>query len=328
MKLQIEDLSKDELQRLIDQLQNQIFKLKESDIIIEMDCFHDGKFVCNHCESHNTRKAGKTPQGKQRYYCKECGKYTIAEKHAVNHSSKKAFSQWVIFIQSMLDGDPLTISADKANISKRTAFRWRHKILDVLNKRMNTEILEGEVYLDETLIPVVHKDNNPATPNKSEEKKRGMSDQKVNVTCAIDQNNKTIMRVVDTGRVTSKSLIKTYDGKLKQGSIVISDSCRSYHKLMRHLDIVWKKIPSKKKSVEHYTLDPINHLHANIKDFLLKYKGVSIKYLQGYIALFELQRNYKYHHRVTVFDAILSIIFTGTSTLKCSDIDKGLHSFL
>lgn len=328
MKQQIENLTKEELLDLEEQVKNQIYCLLEKEVLNEAGTFIDDKFVCHDCGGTHTRKAGKTKQGKQRYYCVDCKKYTIAEKHAITHSSKKSFSQWVTFIQSMLDGDCLRLSADKANISKRTAFRWRHKILDILNKHMNKEVLKGEVYLDETLLPVVYKDKNPNTPNQCKEKKRGMSEQKINVTCAIDENKRAIIRVVDRGRVTSKALIQTYDGKIKKNCVVVSDSCRSYHQLMKHLEVQWKKIPSKKKSIEHYTLDPINHLHANIKDFLLKYKGVSIKYLQGYLALFDFQRNYTYHHRESVFMAMLRIIFTGISNLKCHDIDKGLHSLL
>ena len=72
-----------------------------------------------------------------------------------------------------------------------------------------------------------------------------MSSQKINVTCAMDTNGNTILCVVDRGRVLAKSLIHVYNGKIEKGIIVVSDSLRSYHRLMKHLDINWKKIPSK-----------------------------------------------------------------------------------
>ena len=164
--------------------------------------------------------------------------------------------------------------------------------------------MEDIIYLDETLFPCI--DKNPKSKHKKEEKKRGMSNQKINVTCAIDSSGKTILKVVDKGRVTSKSLIKAYAGNIKKGSKVVSDSLRSYHKLMHYLEIDWKKIPSKKKSIEEYTLEPINKLHSQIDDFFFKYKGISIKHLQGYLALFDYQRKHMNHYRNEVFLNIIT----------------------
>lgn len=290
---------------------------------IDKICFtKDGKFICHSCGGIRTCKAGTNKQGKQKYKCHDCGKIMISQRNIITFSSKKDFSQWLIFLTSELDGNPLYVSAEKANISKRTAFRWRHKICYLLNSLLNRTCLEGIVYLDETLFPNIYK--SPKIKEEILPKKRGISSQKINVTCAVDSSGNTIMKVLGSGRITSKELISAYQGKIEAGSIVVSDSLRSYHQLMEKLNICWEKIPSKKTSINDYTLEPVNHMHAAIKNFTYKYKGISKKYLQGYLALFDFQQKYKKHYLDEVFFEIIKLIFTASGTLKCSELDSGI----
>lgn len=290
------------------------------DELLSQQFSKDGKFVCHLCHGTHTCKAGINKQGKQKYKCHDCKKEMILQRNVITFSTKKKFSQWVLFLQSELDGNSLGVSALKANISKRTAFRWRHKILYLLNSLLNTQCLEGTVYLDETLYPVVCKS---AKSGKTiVKKKRGMSSQKINVSCAIDTKGDTIIKVLSPGRVTSKELIETYQGHIKKDTKVVSDSLRSYHKLMEVLEVDWKKIPSKKKSLNEYTLAPVNDLYSSIKDFTYKYKGISIKYLQGYMAIYNFQRKHKKHYDDKVFFTIIKTIFTGFSNLRCCFLDS------
>lgn len=284
-------------------------------------CHDDkGKFICKHCSGTNTHKAGFNKNKKQRYKCVDCDRWMIEDVVSIHFWSKKSFNQWVIYFESLLNGDALTVAADKANISERTAFRWRHKILYVLNNRLNQSVLTDVVTLDETLFPVNEKGRKRIEePTKL---KPGMSNQKVNVTCAIDTLGNTILKVVDRGRVTSKSLIQAYDNRIEKGATVISDSLRSYHQLMKHLEINWIKIPSKKKSLGTYTLEAVNHLHALLKDFTYKYKGISERYLQGYCALFDYQRKHKnLYTRKQILSLVLDV-FSTRGHLRCRDIDS------
>lgn len=72
--------------------------------------------------------------------------------------------------------------------------------------------------------------------------------------------------------------------------IIISDSQRSYHPLMKHLNVVWKKIPSRKKEIDGYTLARANALHEDIKTFLRGKRNVATHYLQGYLELYQYRR--------------------------------------
>ena len=79
-------------------------------------------------------------------------------------------------------GSSLEVCARECQISENTANRWRHKISMALYLSEFHDIsLEGKVELDETLYERL---NAP----ESDKKKRGISDQKVNIACAIDEN--------------------------------------------------------------------------------------------------------------------------------------------
>ena len=86
---------------------------------------------------------------------------------------------------------------------------------------------------------------------------------------------------------------------------------------MNHLKVTWHKIPSKQKSIGEYTLESINTFHALLKNFMKKYHGVSVKYLQGYLALFEYQRKNRNHPRKWVLNVLFLDIFTSRGHLKC-----------
>lgn len=154
-------------------------------------------------------------------------------------------------------------------------------------------------------------------------KKREMSSDKINVTCAVDEQNNSILMVSDIGRVTSDSLIKIYIGRIDENASIVSDSHRSYHRLINHLKVNWHKIPSKKKSIGEFTLEPINTMHALLKNFMRRYHGVSVKYLQGYLALFEYQRKNQNHHRNSILKGIILDLLSSKGHLKCELIDSG-----
>ena len=84
-------------------------------------------------------------------------------------------------------------------------------------------VLSDTVYLDEKLNVVTH----PGKHMKNKEKqKRGMSSQKRNIVCAIDQHNNKIIQVSETGRIHSKELYKIYKDKIPSTCQVVSDSCK------------------------------------------------------------------------------------------------------
>ena len=115
-----------------------------------------------------------------------------------------------------------------AGISEYTSLVWRHKILSICASLTDeSPILHDTVYLDEKLIDV----SQPGTEKKNNvPKKRGISDQKRNIACAVDDHGQKIIQVSERGRIHSKELIRIYKDKIPSSCTVVSDSLRSYHK--------------------------------------------------------------------------------------------------
>ena len=106
--------------------------------------------------------------------------------------SKKEPYQWYLYMESLFRGDTIVQSAHIADICKHTSLVWRHKILSICAS-LTTEdcILDGVVYLDEKLSDVRHP--GITVEDKESKKKRGISNQKRNIVCAIDEHNNKVI---------------------------------------------------------------------------------------------------------------------------------------
>ncbi len=270
----------EDIQKFYNKLDQEILKTE----LLQYMCreLNEDNLICPCCGSHYVHKNGKTPQGIQRYKC-ECKKTFILRYNTLMYHTHLSYEQWNIMLCSTLNNDTLTKMASLANISVTSAFYCRHKILYVLVQIMNEDILLDEAQLDETYITYEKK-------GYVRKEKRGISEDKIGIACVIDIYDNIVLSVADRGRPTSKTLIEIFDKMITPGMIIISDSQRSYHPLMKHLNVEWKKIPSRKKEIDGYTLARGNALHEDIKTFLRGKRNVATHYLQGYLALYQYRR--------------------------------------
>ncbi len=196
------------------------------------------------------------------------------------HWSHLSKEQWEILFYSSLNNDYLSKTAKLVGISIVSAFYNRHKLMYVLNELVNKKQLSKKIALDETYLTYQAK-------GFVNQNRRGISKDKIGIACAIDEDGNYIVHTADRGRPTSSTLIDIFKNTIRPGSIVISDSQRSYHQLMDALNIKWIKIPSGEKSKDGYTLEMVNRLHDRIKAFFRGKRNVMTHYLQGYLALFQ-----------------------------------------
>lgn len=308
----LKTLSLEELSQLTSELKIKAFKIiYESGIQGKYDTYTT---VCPKCGKTHIRKNGFNEKHEQRYKCSNCGKTFINRSNTLMFWSKLTLSQWQSIFFSVLDNDSLPKIASKAGISETSAFYNRHKILYILTQIMNEDILYDMVTLDDTYLNYEEKDY-------VSKRKRGISEDKIDIACAVDIHDHSIISVADRGRPTSKSLIKIFHDKIKQGSVIISDSQRSYHPLMKDLCADWKKIPSGKTSIDEYTLEKVNILHCKLKTFFYGKRGVFTHYLQGYLALFQFTLNHAKYYLDKNFQELFIKVNTIISGIRNSDIN-------
>lgn len=235
---------------------------------------------CPYCGSIHIVKAGKSSKGRQRYKCNNCKRRFINSTNHLMHWSHLSKEQWETLFYSSLNNDYLSKTAKLVGISIVSAFYNRHKLMYVLNELINKKQLSKKIALDETYLTYQAK-------GFVNQNRRGISKDKIGIACAIDEDGNYVVHTADRGRPTSSTLIDIFKNTICPGSIVISDSQRSYHQLMDELNIKWVKIPSGEKSKDGYTLEMVNRLHDRIKTFFRGKRNVMTHYLQGYLALFQ-----------------------------------------
>ena len=245
---------------------------------------------CPHCGcTENIQKFGKS-NGKQRYRCKNCGKTFSATSESVLSGTWKALSVWEMYIECMLDGLSIRKSAKVCKISPRTAFTWRHKILDALSRKLEKETsLKGVIEADETFFRVSYKGSRhlpfgrKAYHRGMKASKRGLSRQQVCVPCAIDRSNSVLAKVCNLGKISTRELTLFYEGKVEEGAIFCTDSEKSYRGFTQSKEYRLVQIESGKRKKGIFHINHINAYHNNLKSFIQRFRGVATKYLNNYL---------------------------------------------
>lgn len=314
MLKQFDNLTIDELDSLKTTFFNFYYQ-KEYDIFFkkEIELEKSKLIVCPTCGSTHVVKCGKDQFGDQRYACKneECKRKTFTLKaDTLTYYSKRSKKNWLTFFECLFNKDSLKLTALKCSICKRTALAWRHKSMYLIYKMLTHVAFQGLTVIDETFVNIANQ-GLLGLGQKKRPSKRGISKNKVGIACGIDEKGNILLKVINDGRPTSKSLVNVFNGYLDSSNTVVSDSLRSYHKLHETLQYEWIKIPSGKKSYNGYTLDEVNDLHGNIKMFLSQYRGINKTFLPGYLALFELlRRNGDYYQDSKFREIVKNILVT------------------
>lgn len=306
------DLSIPQTLKIFDILSDKLNLYENKDNISINDCSKHNK--CIHCCSINIVKNGKMKNGNQKYFCKDCRKSFCNSTNTIYYSTKKKYKDWNNFCKCMNNCLTLEKSASKCDISIRTAFLWRHKIMNILGKDQKSEILNENVEIDETYIP-----DNYKGPNKDLYRKpmkrggslfRGLSNEQVCFLAAIDANDKLFASKVGNGNPTSHDLNRIINIKIDNNCRVISDCKSAYESIFRNKNCELIQLKAGVYIFDKYHLANINSLHGELKTFLRIFHGVASKYLKGYLDWFCYRKFIKYkidlkYHQIKLMNRII-----------------------
>ena len=249
----------------------------------------DDGIRCPYCGSTEAVRFGQR-NGIQRYRCrgKDCGKMFSDLTGSILSATRKDFQVWKRYVKCMMDGLSVRKSAAICKINRNTAFVWRHKIIDALALLATKQKrLGGIVEADETFFPLSYKGGYPAG-RKSHKRggatsKRGISREKVCVSCAIDRNNRAVSKVATLGKVTIKSLHAVLNRRISKRAILCTDKEVAYKAFTRHNGIKLVQVESGIAKLGVYHIQHINAYHSRLKAFIGRFKGVATKYLNNYL---------------------------------------------
>ena len=287
---------------------------------------------CPHCHSNHIVKIGKL-NGNQRFKCKECGKNFTITTNSPFHYTKKSLSVWYKYIDLMCKKLTLREIAKELNINLKTAFYWRHKILNALT---TTEKMSGIVEADETYFRENQKGsrklNRPARKSgksklnksqkcslfgytdeeyKQQQHKRGLSKDLICVLTATDRTDNIYGKPVGYGKVQPAWVENNLQNAITANSTLITDGEKSYATIK---NVKHKKFTSGLSKSKTYNLGRIDSVHTSLKTLLNgTFKGVATKYLEGYVNYVKILKN-----KSNIFDMLTKI----TSSITEKDINR------
>lgn len=242
---------------------------------------------CPHCKGISIVSNGKQ-HGVRRYRCKGCGKnYSEATGTTIAWlKKKKKFKQYV---NHMLAGHSIRKCAELTGVSNQTSFDWRHKILSSMSLAQ-AEQLRGICESDDMFFDYSEKGKKKlgrsSRKRGGELHRRGISDEKVAVIISCDRQGSKDLHVATRGRIRKKDIARILENKIKPGSVLCTDSHRSYTAFARSAKIQHKKIKANKGQYvknKIYHVQHVNQTGQALRKWMGKFNGVSTKYLQNYL---------------------------------------------
>lgn len=184
----------------------------------------------------------------------------------------------------MLEGLSIRKAAEKLGVSIPTAFVWRHRFLENLEKDQPSK-LAGIVEADETYFLRSYKGQRKGIPRKSKKRggaasKRGLSAQQVPVLIARERTSKTTLTQIMPGR-NAKALAQLLKPVLTADAMVCSDGAKIYKLMGKANGIAVRS--SKKARSGTYHIQNVNAAGQRLKGWMFPFKGVATKYLSNYL---------------------------------------------
>ena len=235
---------------------------------------------CPHCKSTHFIKHGNSKKG-QRYLCKSCDCTFSARTNRTMFRSKLSAEKWEQFIYIMLTGATLKVCAETIGINIKTAFYWRHKILDAVTKNHENTKLKD-------IVSVI---NLQTLESYKGDKKHVYAESRKNVfnVLALDSNDSVVAAPI------SKSIwnMHVFNNKIYSR---IDASARLLAYNHRNLTAIAMKHNSAKYREFPPTINtPITAYKKVCEYFFKKFRGVATKYLTHYFyyfSLFILEKSY------------------------------------
>ena len=264
-------------------------------------------YRCPHCQSNKINKNGTSSHKYHQFICRNCKKTYTIRTNTIFYYSKKNINVWREYIELFSQGLSLRkIVAEMDNkINLKTAFYWRHKILEVMKNFDNHDKLDGIVEADETYFNESQKGNKNITNRKprkrgfsSENRIVGLSHNKVCVLTALDRQKHSFNKPVGYGKVC-KEQVAILQHRIKDNSILITDGDKSYKVLK---DIKLKQLKFGKVQSKVYHLNNINNFHSKLKQFMSRFNGVATKYLDNYVNYFR-----EFRDKIDTFNQLLQL---------------------
>ena len=230
----------------------------------QMEATTEKVIYCPKCGSFHLVKNGKVKKH-QRFICQDCRHHFTEYRNTIFNLTKKDIQLWKSYIKMMFDGYTIKQIANELKICVQTSFRWRHKVLSVLENKFMNDTLKGIVEIDETLIPLSHKGKHiegiKGRKRGGVSHYRGQSHEQIGILVAIDRNKNVVSEIYGSGKISSKNVKDILKNKIHNKSILVTDGCRAYNDFANENNFeLIKLVNEHKRGIYH--INNVNNYHS------------------------------------------------------------------
>lgn len=243
--------------------------------------------VCPHCHGERVVRNGHA-SGLQRYKCRNCARtfnsLTETPLARLRHKGK-----WERQAEVLRQGLSVHQAADTLAVAPSTAFRWRHRFLQ-LAQGVKARLLQGVVEADETYFLRSSKGQRvqarKARHRGGSGAKRGLSDEQEPVLVARDRSGATADFILE--RAGKAPTLAALAPVLACDAVLCTDCSGSLGAAARHLGVEHHALNlSKGQRVQGaWHIQNANAYHARLKNWMRRFNGVASSYLASYLGWF------------------------------------------
>ena len=246
---------------------------------------HDDALACPRCGSVSIVKEGHNPNGSRRWQCRDCRRTFSQVRDTLIGRSKLPVAKWMMYVECFVDCLPLRECAVRCEVSLRTAWLMRRRLLKC-PERFLPRFAAGagvSVQLDETYLREGFKGNHtkgkfvlprPARRRGASLHRRGLGGEQICIVTGVSDSD-TAFAILGGRRVISKQrAIEALDGRILRGAHVMADTAAAYpgsiggigrairtdgregasHQPGQHAPLEPRRVPSRVQGREHQTL--------------------------------------------------------------------------
>ena len=289
----LDSLSAGERQKALEELRSvmldAMYRMERESADSEVKC-------CPRCGCVEIVRKGHARDGSQRWLCHGCGRTFGVRTGRVIGMSKLPADKWMAYVQCFIDRLSLRACAERVGVSLPTSLFMRRRLLEIVSTfNKSFSVSEGcGCELDETYFPESFKGNHTKGSFKMPRKShhhgkqvhtRGLSKEQICVMSGVNDSGESFLDMAGRGSLSSKRALDGLRGRIDDGAVVATDKSGAYPSALRELSVAaHAAYDSKDRSAG--TINHVNALHSALDGFMARYRGVSTKHLDEYLAWF------------------------------------------
>lgn len=241
---------------------------------------------CPHCAHEQVSRWGFA-NGLQRYRCKACratfNALTDTPLAGLRHKAK-----WMDYAQQLAEGTSIRKSASAVGIHPNTAFRWRHRFLNLPNGQQAIS-LAGIAEADETYFLESQKGRRQGlsrAPRKRGGKasKRGLSEEQTAVLICRDRAGNTADFILE--KADKAHLGSVLKPLLAPDVILCTDGEKALAAVAKEMGITHRPVnlaAGQRVVAGVYHVQNVNAYDSRLKEWMRRFHGVATRYLGNYL---------------------------------------------